>query len=75
MEVESVQSILQAAAVLHLDSLAASCCSMIADNLSPDNCLSVHHFAESHGFMELVQLSDAYAADNFQEVGKFIGVI
>ena len=68
--VDNVQSLLQCASMLQLDSVVHACCDFIYNHLSILNCLSVRNFVESHGCLKLVHKVDAYIKQNFMEITK-----
>ena len=68
IRVDNVQSILQCANILQLDSVVSACCDFIYCHLSISNCLIVRDFVESHGCVKLVRKVDAFIKLHYLEV-------
>ncbi|XP_028403321.1 kelch-like protein 8 [Dendronephthya gigantea] len=68
--VDNVQSLLQCANILQIDSVVNACCDFIYSHLSISNCLSVRDFVDFNGCVKLVRKVDAFIKLHFLEVTK-----
>ncbi|XP_065178345.1 kelch-like protein 18 [Sycon ciliatum] len=66
--IESVYPLVAAANLLQMDEVRDACCLFLKSRLSPDNCISTHCFADTHGFLELLAAADNFACKNFDAV-------
>lgn len=65
---DNVQSILFAASILQIESVATACSNFMKTHLHPTNCIQVRSFAELHNRVELIKMTDDYILDNFSTV-------
>ena len=68
--VNNVQGILRAASIFQLDHLRQACSDFMTKQLSPQNCLGIKSFAESHGCYELMELAHRHSLSRFTEVSN-----
>ncbi|EDO31299.1 predicted protein, partial [Nematostella vectensis] len=64
----NVQEVLPIACLLQVQSVQEACCEFLKRQLSPENCLGICAFADSHSCTELVKFSDAFARLHFVDV-------
>ena len=64
----TVQSLLSTATLFQLDHLKAVCCDYLHRQLSPNNCLGIRTFAETHSCTDLATLAHRHAMARFTEV-------
>jgi len=65
LSTENVQSILYAASILQIETVATACSSFMKSHLQPSNCIEVRSFAEMHNRVELMKMTDMYMRENF----------
>ncbi|XP_010865151.1 kelch-like protein 8 isoform X2 [Esox lucius] len=68
LTVDNVQPLLYAACILQVELVARACCEYMKAHFHPSNCLAVRTFAESHNRVDLMDMADRYACENFREV-------
>lgn len=64
----NTQSLLSAAALLHLESARQACVDFLMRQLDPANCLGIRAYADLHACEDLVQVCDRFFCDHFAEV-------
>ncbi|CAG5131884.1 unnamed protein product [Candidula unifasciata] len=65
LSTENVQSLLYAASILQIETVANACSSFMQSHLHPSNCIEVRSFAQQHNRIELIKTTDGYIRDNF----------
>ncbi|XP_074650616.1 kelch-like protein 8 isoform X2 [Tubulanus polymorphus] len=68
MTVDNVESLMYAASILQIDTVATACTDFMQKHLHPTNCIGVRNFADMHGQVNLLHVADEYILDNFLEV-------
>ena len=66
--VDNVQSLLNVASLLQVETLVEKCCYFLEHELHPSNCLGIRRFAHSHGCLSLSKIAYDYAMRNFNQV-------
>lgn len=70
IQLDNVQSLLQCANILQLDSVVTACCNFIYSHLNISNCLSVRNFLEANGCSKVVCKVDAFIKLHYVEIIK-----
>ncbi|CAL1545214.1 unnamed protein product [Lymnaea stagnalis] len=70
LSTDNVQSILYAASILQIETVANACSNFMQSHLHPTNCIEVRSFAEAHNRVELIKTTDNYIRDNFISVSQ-----
>lgn len=65
INVDNIESLLTASAVLQIDSVIDACCKFMERHLHPSNCLEMRAFAELHGCEDFLKAADIYTQLNF----------
>lgn len=65
---DNVQQLLKAACILQFSEVVGACCSFLAEQLHPSNCLGISSFAEAHGCTTLAASAQQYVEDHFTDV-------
>ena len=68
IHIENVQTILYAASILQIESVANACSEFMKDHLHPDNCVEVLAFANLHNQEQLIKYTEDFFVENFVEV-------
>ena len=66
--VDNVQSLLNVASLLQVETLVEKCCYFLEHELHPSNCLGIRRFAHNHGCLSLSKIAYDYAMRNFSQV-------
>ncbi|XP_058245030.1 kelch-like protein 10 [Hemibagrus wyckioides] len=66
--VDEIETLLATAIYLVVDDLISSCCELLQEHLSPDNCLRVWQFADAHSCCELRDQAYMYTVHHFEDV-------
>lgn len=67
---DTVQSVMQTAAMMQISAVEKLCCAFIIEHLHPSNCLGIRDFAHVTGCFELKDVADKYCEENFFEVSQ-----
>lgn len=67
---DTVQSILQTAAMMQISTIEHICSTFLVEHLHPSNCLGIRDFAHIMGSFHLREVSDKYCEANFFEVSQ-----
>uniref|UniRef100_A0A0B6ZMB8 BTB domain-containing protein n=1 Tax=Arion vulgaris TaxID=1028688 RepID=A0A0B6ZMB8_9EUPU len=70
LNTENVQSILYAASILQIETVANACSNFMQSHLHPSNCIEVRSFAQQHNRVELIKTTDTYIRENFISVSQ-----
>ncbi|XP_059169346.1 kelch-like protein 8 isoform X2 [Physella acuta] len=70
LSTDNVQSVLYAASILQIETVANACSNFMQSHLHPSNCIEVRSFAELHNRVELIKTTDNYIRDNFIAVSQ-----
>ncbi|XP_061684716.1 kelch-like protein 5 isoform X2 [Syngnathoides biaculeatus] len=65
---DTIESLLSAACLLQLSSAVQACCSFLAKQLHPSNCLGISSYAGAQGCHDLRRVAHTYAVEHFLEV-------
>ncbi|KAK0055342.1 heat shock protein 70 A1 [Biomphalaria pfeifferi] len=65
---DTVQTIMQTAAMMQISAVEKLCCSFLVEHLHPSNCLGIRDFAHIIGCFDLKETADKYCEENFFEV-------
>ncbi|KAG9347174.1 hypothetical protein JZ751_006101 [Albula glossodonta] len=65
---ETIESLLSASCLLQLPAVVQACCSFLAKQLHPSNCLGIRSFADAQGCVDLHGLAHDYTMEHFLEV-------
>ena len=65
---ENVQNLLPAANIMQLGDVKEACCEFLLNQLHPTNCLGIKSFADLHGCLDLLAVSNTYIESHFAEV-------
>ena len=68
IEESNVQVLLPAACLLQMTEIQQVCCEFLKKELDPSNCLGIRSFADTHACQDLLESSDKFTQDHFQEV-------
>ncbi|XP_058262933.1 kelch-like protein 10 [Hemibagrus wyckioides] len=66
--VDEMETLLATAIYLLIDDLIYTCCEILQEHLSPDNCLRIWQFADAHSCYELRDQAYKYALHHFEDV-------
>lgn len=67
---DTVETLLATACLLQLSTIVNACCTFLARQLHPSNCLGFSLFAEQQGCTALLKIASAYTCQNFMQVWK-----
>jgi len=70
IEEDNVQQLLPAACLLQMSQVQQYCCEFLSKQLHPSNCLGIRAFADRHSCNELLNISQTYTAQHFEEVSQ-----
>ena len=65
INVDNIESLLTAAAMLQIDCVVDACCKFMEQHLHPSNCLEMRAFAELHGCEDFLKAADTYTQIHF----------
>ena len=65
---ENVQTLLPAANLMQLSDVKEACCEFLLNQLHPTNCLGIKSFADLHGCLDLLAVTNTYIESHFAEV-------
>ena len=65
---DTVQSLLYASSLLQLSAIQKACSDFLLRQLHPSNCLGIRSFADAHSCSGLLQASEKYIHENFNDV-------
>lgn len=65
---DTVQSLLPAANLLQLSDVKEACSDFLKSQLHPTNCLGIRAFADIHGCIDLVTVTDLFIQFHFADV-------
>lgn len=71
MREDTVETLLATACLLQLTAVVTACCSFLAKQLHPSNCLGFALFAEQQSCNTLLKLASAYTNHHFMQVSGF----
>ncbi|CAL1546781.1 unnamed protein product [Lymnaea stagnalis] len=67
---DTVQSVMQTAAMMQISAVEKLCCSFLVEHLHPSNCLGIRDFAHVIGCFDLKEIADKFCEENFFEVSQ-----
>ncbi len=67
---DTVETLLATACLLQLTAVVTACCSFLAKQLHPSNCLGFALFAEQQSCNTLLKLASAYTNHHFMQVNS-----
>lgn len=67
---DTVETLLATACLLQLSTIVNACCTFLARQLHPSNCLGFSLFAEQQGCTALLKIASAYTCQHFMQVWK-----
>ncbi|XP_033632334.1 kelch-like protein diablo [Asterias rubens] len=70
IHIDTVQSLLDTAAMLQLTDVQTACSEFLKRQLHPANCLGIRNFADAHTCTDLVEASGKFAERHFTEVAN-----
>jgi len=65
INIDNIESLLTAAAVVQLDEVVHACCEFMTKHLHPSNCLEMRAFAELHGCFDFLHVADEFSRRYF----------
>ena len=70
ISIDTVQSLLYTSSLLQLTAIQKACSDFLEHQLHPSNCLGIRSFADAHSCTGLLQASEKYIYEHFNDVVK-----
>lgn len=70
ISIDTVQSLLYTSSLLQLTAIQKACSDFLEHQLHPSNCLGIRSFADAHSCNGLLQASEKYIYEHFNDVVK-----